>query len=279
MNMRKASGRGFTIVQRSLLDYLDRYNGQRPHQGLNSRTPYRILAQRLQHLPHTWWASQLIDLISGTEYFARLLLPRATTSTGKPNETDFPAKQPQTSAFTRVSCADAHARGESDHQCPPQKGTDPSHALTRERKFRLPSFVFRTGWRQSQYMHDFKASFGWGRRLHGTVAFETVFSDRKHPPVRTPVFTIYRCENGRSHPRLGMAISRRAARKAIRRNRIKRQIRETFRQQRGLPSMDFVVTCAERVNAKVPPPEMTALLRQIWQNLACSKDRPRNRHG
>lgn len=46
----------------------------------------------------------------------------------------------------------------------------------------------------------------------------------------------------RTNPRLGMAISRRHARRAIDRNRVKRVIRETFRQMsEQLGSVDVVV--------------------------------------
>ncbi len=38
-----------------LLDYLDRYNGQRPHQGINCRTPCQMLAQHLPRLSHMGW--------------------------------------------------------------------------------------------------------------------------------------------------------------------------------------------------------------------------------
>ena len=38
-----------------LLDYLDRYNGQRPHRGIDNRTPCQMLAQHWPHLSHMWW--------------------------------------------------------------------------------------------------------------------------------------------------------------------------------------------------------------------------------
>jgi ribonuclease P protein component len=41
--------------------------------------------------------------------------------------------------------------------------------------------------------------------------------------------------------RLGLAMSRRAAKRAVDRNKLKRLARESFRQQRQLPMMDFVV--------------------------------------
>ncbi len=41
--------------------------------------------------------------------------------------------------------------------------------------------------------------------------------------------------------RLGLAVSRRAARRAVDRSRLKRLARESFRHRPGLPACDFVV--------------------------------------
>ena len=48
--------------------------------------------------------------------------------------------------------------------------------------------------------------------------------------------------NGRDTARLGIAVSRRVSLRAVDRNRIKRLVRETFRQeQSGLQGLDLVV--------------------------------------
>lgn len=44
------------------------------------------------------------------------------------------------------------------------------------------------------------------------------------------------------YPRLGLAISKRQAKQAVERNRVKRQLREDFRQRaKTLPALDCVV--------------------------------------
>ena len=55
-------------------------------------------------------------------------------------------------------------------------------------------------------------------------------------------FTLLVRSTDQGYPRLGMAIARKKTRTAVGRNRIKRLIRESFRQRRGdLPSIDIVV--------------------------------------
>ena len=81
-----------------------------------------------------------------------------------------------------------------------------------------------------------------GLRLLSANDFKQVFAD----PCKASNahFTILARDNGLGYPRLGMAISRKAVRRAVARNRIKRQLREHFRlhcQQLG--SLDLVVLC------------------------------------
>ncbi|HEX7080984.1 MAG TPA: ribonuclease P protein component [Gammaproteobacteria bacterium] len=77
------------------------------------------------------------------------------------------------------------------------------------------------------------------RRLHGSKEFGRVFAD----PVRSSdrLFTVLARPNEVGAARLGLAISRKAARRAVDRNRLKRIARESFRHQTDLPAMDFVV--------------------------------------
>ncbi len=57
-------------------------------------------------------------------------------------------------------------------------------------------------------------------------------------------FTVLARENGLDHARLGLAISKKCAKRAVDRNRIKRHFRESFRlNQHKLPSVDIIAMC------------------------------------
>ncbi len=68
--------------------------------------------------------------------------------------------------------------------------------------------------------------------------------------------------------RLGMVVSRRVSKLAVARNRIRRQIRESFRRHRaGLPACDIIViarqSAVEQSNA-----QLRAELETLWARLA-----------
>ncbi|MBI4446022.1 MAG: ribonuclease P protein component [Acidobacteria bacterium] len=63
--------------------------------------------------------------------------------------------------------------------------------------------------------------------------------------IHTPHFVLYVLENRLSHHRLGVTVSRKLG-KPVRRNRIKRRLREIFRMQKDV----LAVPCDLVVNAK-----------------------------
>ena len=70
--------------------------------------------------------------------------------------------------------------------------------------------------------------------------------------------------------RLGLAISKKNAKRAVDRNRIKRLIRESFRQNlHMLPAIDLVVM-AKPVTKTVENQQIFQSLKQHWNNLAQS---------
>jgi ribonuclease P protein component len=84
---------------------------------------------------------------------------------------------------------------------------------------------------------------------------------------RDEYFSIAARPNGLGHARLGLAISRRAAAAAVTRNRLKRQVRESFRHMRnGLASVDLVVM-AQPAAAHAPGEQLRASLNRHWERI------------
>ena len=76
-------------------------------------------------------------------------------------------------------------------------------------------------------------------RLRKRAEYQRVFSGGR--VVRTPYFILYWLPNTVGTARLGLQVGRRAARKAVQRNRWKRWAREVFRRHRyRWPAVDVV---------------------------------------
>lgn len=74
-------------------------------------------------------------------------------------------------------------------------------------------------------------------------------------------------DNGLGHARLGIAVSRRVARRAVDRNRIKRHVREAFRQRTlELPGLDLIVL-ARGDAAGASAQDIRRSLARQWQRI------------
>ncbi len=93
---------------------------------------------------------------------------------------------------------------------------------------------------ETETPRDQSKRFGRPRRLLNAAAFDRVF--RRAQRSRDRLFTVLYRENRRDHARLGLAVAKKHSRKATARNRIKRIVRESFRQhQAQLSGLDVVV--------------------------------------
>lgn len=82
-------------------------------------------------------------------------------------------------------------------------------------------------------------------RLTRPAEFERVFKDNQR--ARTDTLLVMARPNDARHARLGMVIPKRLLARAVDRNRVRRCVRETFRQQLAqLPACDFVVRLIAR---------------------------------
>jgi ribonuclease P protein component len=79
--------------------------------------------------------------------------------------------------------------------------------------------------------------------------------------------TVLATPNSRNVARLGLVISRKAAGSAVARNRIKRQVRESFRHwKEQLGSLDIVVIGRAGI-ARQPNRDLAQALEKIWTRL------------
>ena len=117
------------------------------------------------------------------------------------------------------------------------------------------------------------SDFGFNRRLRisSPSDYQRVFAK----PIKSgsAAFTVLAAPNNLQRPRLGLAIAKKHLRRAVDRNRIKRQIRESFRLYRDtLPAVDVVVLAKHLTNKKTNT-ELAGVLKDHWQNLVkqCAK--------
>jgi ribonuclease P protein component len=101
-------------------------------------------------------------------------------------------------------------------------------------------------------------------RLKKPAEYKNVFDN----PVKSSdqYFTLLAKKNNFDHPRLGLAIAKKNIKKAVCRNIIKRTVRESFRIQQGLGSVDIVVL-ARRDAVGVPLDLLRKSLEKHWIKL------------
>jgi len=110
------------------------------------------------------------------------------------------------------------------------------------------------------------AAFPASARLHRPQEFRRVFQQ----PLRSrdDCLVVLARANGLDAARLGMAISRKHAGNAVHRNRVRRVIRESFRQHRPLlPPVDIVVTARGSLAGRSNT-ELRGALEKHWHRLA-----------
>ncbi len=96
--------------------------------------------------------------------------------------------------------------------------------------------------------------------------FKAVFDAPSGKVPGRQVLLLARCNN-LQHPRLGLVIGKKNVRLAVERNRIKRQIRESFRHhQHAIGALDIVVIARHGL-AGQSSPELSKLFGKLWKRL------------
>lgn len=104
------------------------------------------------------------------------------------------------------------------------------------------------------------------QRLLTKSSYDRVFSQAKK--LTTPEFILLYRENALGYSRLGLAISKKSLAKAHDRNRIKRLIRESFRQTQ-LPNIDLVILAKSGIK-DVSNAIISTNLGNLWLKLNAS---------
>ena len=101
--------------------------------------------------------------------------------------------------------------------------------------------------------------------MTGPADYQRVF--KKARRLSSTGFTILIRPNDYDYPRLGLIVSKKCARKAVQRNIIKRQVRESFRQQRAhLSNVDIVVMAKPSLTGKSNQ-DIRSLLVKHWAEM------------
>jgi len=148
-------------------------------------------------------------------------------SFSEPNhEAHLSTEQPPSQEDPRLPCAYGHQGRPAGPEPSSRQGPQASRGLTAEASPPAPSVP------RGRFPRDY--------RLTDKPQFDLVH--REGLRVSDGLFAVIARPNGLGHARLGLAVGVRAAGNAVRRNRVKRVIRETFRaNQQELPSVDLVV--------------------------------------
>ena len=151
---------------------------------------------------------------------------------GKPryqaNETYVSTEQIEARSHPRLSCPHGDQGWPSRAQAPPRQGPREAYAVAGQGSV----LSGLTGTSPNRLTKD--------NRLLTAAAFARVFE--KATRSRDKWFTVLCRDNHQEIARLGLAISKKSCRHATGRNRIKRIIRESFRQhQEQLTGLDVVV--------------------------------------
>jgi ribonuclease P protein component len=103
-------------------------------------------------------------------------------------------------------------------------------------------------------------------RLRSKPQFDAVYAGGRRIDDR--FFALRVRPNGLPHPRVGLAVAVKTAGNAVKRNRLRRLVRESFRQaQFTLPGVDVVVA-AKFPAAEAPATSLRDSLATLWKRVA-----------
>lgn len=109
------------------------------------------------------------------------------------------------------------------------------------------------------------ATFPKTLRLIQAADFRRLFRSGKK--LNTQYFALYNSSNQLTYPRIGLTITKKAARSAVKRNQIKRIARESFRlNQAKLMDLDIMIVSYKDIDT-LSKAELRLQLEQAWLKL------------
>ncbi len=112
------------------------------------------------------------------------------------------------------------------------------------------------------------AGFEYPRQLRLLTGgdFKRVFDKAEFKVSEQPLL-ILSSPNNLDHPRIGFVISKKNIRRAVKRNRVRRIIRESFRlHQHQLPNVDMVILARKGLDT-LDNPELHRMIERCWSRL------------
>jgi ribonuclease P protein component len=193
-----------------------------PSRGLTLRRAVRTLAGLLFDPPCACFG----------EIFRPEPLPKPLIES--PHEAYLSTEQSPSSAHPRFSCAHGHSRRASGARPSSRQGSQAPLSLS------FSEFVARNLASALTDLHAPARPFTPAHRLKSKSEFDRVYRDARRSADGS--FAVFMRGNDNALPRLGLSIAARVIGNSVRRNRVKRLIRESFRlHQHELPSVDIVV--------------------------------------
>lgn len=111
-----------------------------------------------------------------------------------------------------------------------------------------------------------QSRFGANLRLRSKLQFDAIYAGGRRIDDR--YFSLRIKPNGLPHPRVGLAVAVKTAGNAVKRNRLRRLVRESFRlSQHDLPGVDVVVA-AKFAAAGAPAASLRDSLATLWKRVA-----------
>lgn len=107
------------------------------------------------------------------------------------------------------------------------------------------------------------------QKLVDQAQFDAVFNKAKKVSHRY-MLALYRA-NQVNFARLGVIVSKRVAKKAVSRNRIKRTVRESFRANKSRLTGIDVIVLLRQINGEINKTELREVIDQLWEKLIAGR--------